>query len=294
MTDLIAEKLGQVVEILQEQALDCWMIFVRETTDAGDPVLPLVLGHNLTWQSALLLHRDGRRVAIVGKFEDETVAAGGLWTDVIPYVQSIREPLLDTLRKLAPKTIAVNYSRDDVQADGLSHGMFLVLQDHLAGTPYADALVPADGIIAALRGRKAPAEVDRIRAAIAATDEVFDELRAFARPGRSEVEIAQFMRAQALARQCEPAWDTRQCPLVTSGPGSMIGHGLPSETLQIEPGRVFHVDFGVRKDGYCSDLQRVWYVPENGQTTPPEGVQQAFETVRKAIEAAGEAASARS
>ena len=57
---------------------------------------------------------------------------------MIPYVESIQPPLVDTLKRLDPKTIAVNYSLDDVKADGLSHGMFLLLQEHLAGTPYRD------------------------------------------------------------------------------------------------------------------------------------------------------------
>jgi Xaa-Pro aminopeptidase len=66
----------------------------------------------------------------------------------------------------------------------------------------------------------------------------------------------------------------------------MVGHGLPSAHIKIEPGHIFHIDFGVQQEGYCSDLQRCWYVPVEGETHPPLEVQRAFETVVKAIRTA--------
>ena len=81
-----AEKLDQAVAILEELGRDCWITFVRETADGGDPVLPLLVDAALTWQSALIVTRAGWRIAIVGKFDDGAVAAGGGWTGVRPYV----------------------------------------------------------------------------------------------------------------------------------------------------------------------------------------------------------------
>src|SRR6185295_382056 len=112
----------------------------------------------------------GERIAIVGKYEDKAVQSSGdgkAWTKVLPYVQSIRSPLTTTLQRLNPRTIAINYSIDDVKADGLSHGMMLLLREYLKDTPFGDRLCSADRIIRALRGRKTPGEIERIRAAIA-------------------------------------------------------------------------------------------------------------------------------
>ena len=72
---------------------------------------------------------------------------------------------------------------------------------------------------------------------------------------------------------------------MNSGPNSMVGHGVPSD-LRIEPGHVLHIDFGVKQDSYCSDLQRCWYVAKDGETSPPEPVKRAFDTIVEAITAA--------
>ena len=119
MSTIVQEKVAQAVGILKELDIDCWLTFVRETTENGDPVLPLILGHPVTWQSAFILTAKGDAIAIVGKFEDEAVKSTGAWKQVLPYVQSIRSPLTTTLARLDPRRIAVNYSIDDVKADGL-------------------------------------------------------------------------------------------------------------------------------------------------------------------------------
>lgn len=286
MSTIVPEKVTQAIGILKELDIDCWLTFVRETTETGDPVLPLILGQPVTWQSAFILTSRGDAIAIVGKFEDEAVKSTGGWKQVLPYVQSIRSPLTTTLARLDPRRIAVNYSIDDVKADGLSHGMMLLLREYLKDTPHVDRLISAGEVIRALRSRKTHGEVERIRRAIATTDEIFGAVAKFAKAGVSERAISDFMHAEVEKRRLATSWEHAMCPIVTTGPKSMVGHGLPSSELTVTPGCVFHLDFGVRQDEYCSDIQRSWYVLAPGETRAPDDVQSAFDVTKRAIDAA--------
>jgi Xaa-Pro aminopeptidase len=179
----------------------------------------------------------------------------------------------------------VNYSTDDVKSDGLSHGMYLLLQQYLSGTPLASRLISAADLISAFRGRKTPAEVARIRQAVATAEAMLAQVGDFIRPGKTEREIAAFVHQMVETAGVGFAWPKPHCPAVNTGPESMIGHGLPQD-IRVEPGHIVHLDFGVRQDDYCSDLQRCWYILRTGETQPPAEVQKGFDTVAGAIQAA--------
>jgi Xaa-Pro aminopeptidase len=283
---LVTEKVQQAIGILAETGADAWLTFVRETSAGTDPVLPLIFGpETLTWQSVLLLTADGRRSAIVGRFEADAVRRKGLYDTVIPYDEALRPILLEALARLDPRQIAINTSTDDVYADGLTHGMYQLLTGYLASTPYAGRLVSAERIIARLRSRKTPAEVARIRAAVETTRLIFERAFAFIRPGRTEREVSEFMHQQMAELGVGAAWDYDGCPAVNSGPDSPVGHGAPGEIV-LAPGHIVHMDFGVRQDSYCSDIQRVIYLLRPGESEPPAPVRRGFATVRAAVEAA--------
>jgi Xaa-Pro aminopeptidase len=44
------------------------------------------------------------------------------------------------------------------------------------------------------------------------------------------------------------------------------------------------MDFGVKVDGYCSDLQRTFYIMDKEETQVPFEVKKGFETILKTIE----------
>ena len=285
MSELVREKVQQAIQILMEKNIDCWLTFVRETTAGGDPVLSLIYGHDLTWQSALILTNKGDSYAIVGFFEAETARRVGAYATVIPFHETVSRSLLHTLERIQPRKIAINYSVDDVLADGISHGMYQLLLHYFDGTPWEQRLVSAEEVIRALRGRKTPGEVKRIRQAIDITQGIFTQTFAYIQPGMSEQQIGQFMHQQLVENNATPAWESEDCPAVNAGPESPVGHVEPS-AIQLQRGQVLHIDFGVRKDGYVSDLQRVAYCLNPGEKPAPEPVQRAFDTVTSAIKAA--------
>ena len=84
---IIKEKIQQAVEILKEKDIDMWITFVRESSTIHDPILDMILGINLTWQSAVIINKDGDNTVIVGSLEKENVNRLGLYKNIEGYVQ---------------------------------------------------------------------------------------------------------------------------------------------------------------------------------------------------------------
>lgn len=273
------EKLAQLPLILREEEIDCWLVWVRETVQSPDPVLPLVLGADLVWPSALLFTPSGERVAIVGSF-DADVVPSELYGRVIPYTEGIADHLRTELNRMNPKSIGINESRSDVGADGLTAGMKCLLEGMLAETPHAARLVSAEGAVGRLRGRKSPLEQARIQEAVRITEQILDELDDFLCVGQTETAIQSFVHKRMAELGVGFAWQSASNPAVDAGPDKPFGHGRPSEN-RTKQGHLLHMDFGVQVDGYSADIQRMWFFGSEHEV--PDEIAHAFVTVRDAI-----------
>jgi Xaa-Pro aminopeptidase len=287
MISTIPEKIRQAQAILVERKIDCWLTFVRETSSMPDPALELILGTNVVWPSAFIIPAKGKAVAVVGSLDVQNVRDHAPY-EVIGYVDSIREPLRQTLVRMDPRRIAVNFSTADVMADGLTFGMFKLLSKYLEGTPYPNRFESAEPIVSALRSRKSAAELAAIQSAVDETLSVYGEVTAFLKPGLTEKDVAEFILKRTEERGLEPAWDPEQCPAVFTGPESAGAHAMPTGRT-IELGHLMNIDFGVRKNGYVSDLQRTWYFLERDETGAPADAQKGFDTIRDSIRRSAEA-----
>lgn len=283
------EKLAQAASLLRDLHFDAWLIFVRETSAGGDPCLQFLCDSSLTWQSALIVSRDGATRAVVGTYDADPLAVSENWDEVVRYDHSIRDALVATLDAVCgdQPRIAVNYSMNDDKADGLTHGMYLLLQSYLKGTRLEGRLESSEPMLMRLRGEKTSEELRRIVAAIERTDEIFSKVPTVAKIGASEREVYSHIQRWIDENGMDYAWDRRGDPIVNSGPDSMVGHGIPSANVRISPGHVFHIDLGVKHGGYCSDLQRIWYV--SGGEGVPSDVRSAFEAVHETITVAASA-----
>lgn len=286
---IVREKLSQAVSLLERYDFDLWLTFVRETSLTKDPALDLVCPYGLTWHSAFLVHRGGERIAIVGRYDVENIESLDAYSRVVGYDESIRSALTDALRRLGPKRIALNISRSDPAADGLTVGMRRFLDEILAEAGVQpDQCASAEALLASLRGKKSPGEAALIRQAISTTEQLFEEVGQTILPGVTEKELAGFLHDRVRELGLDAAWDSNFNPLVNTGPDSAIGHAAPGD-LAVEPGHLVHFDFGIRQEGFCSDLQRMWYVLSPGEPAPPEPIQATWDAVRSALLAGAEA-----
>lgn len=289
MTDqLILEKQKQAAEILKEKNIDMWMTFVRETGNIKDPMMEMIVGTGATWHSAFIITKEGDTVAIIGSLEEANMKSVGTFKTIVPYLKSVKADLINILDKYNPNKIALNFSRNSSMADGLTHGVYLELIDLLKETPYAERFVSSEEIVAALRGRKSKVEVDLIKDAIKETLIIFDEVTDFIEPGKTEKEVSDFVRRKVKERGFDFAWDEEHCPAVFTGPDTAGAHSGPTDR-KIQRGHVINMDFGVKKNGYCADLQRTWYVLKEEETQAPEEVLRGFNVIKNAIIKSGEA-----
>lgn len=285
---IFKEKIQQAVEILKEKDVDMWLTFVRESSVNHDPVMDMVVGTNSTWEAAFVINKDGDTTAIVGDMEEENFVKAGLYKNIIGYLKSIREPLREYLTKKNPKKIAINYSKTSVLADGLTYGMYLKLLDHLEGTGFEKKLIEAEEIISALRGRKSPTELSIMKEAVEETLKLFDEATKFIKPGVTEIEVAEHIKKLTFEKGFELGWEETHCPAVFAGPNPSGPHMGPSDK-KIQKGTIVNMDFGILYKGYCSDLQRTWYVLNDGEDKAPEPVQKGFEVIRDSIQKVADA-----
>jgi Xaa-Pro aminopeptidase len=137
--------------------------------------------------------------------------------------------------------------------------------------------------VSALRERKTAGEIASMRDAIRHTQEIFDVVAGFIRPGRTEKEIAAFMQAEVERRGIDLAWGRNSCPSVFTGPGGAEAHYGPTDTV-VARGHVLNMDFGVKVNAYVSDMQRTFYVLDGSETSAPAEVQRGFDTIVASIE----------
>ncbi len=279
-----------LVASLRRANVDSWLVVTREGTT--DPVAFDVAADHAVGRAACLFVDKGdrlERVAVVASYDTEAFEKSGLYTRVVPYGKEGAGPALKAeIEGLNPKLIAVDMSRDEPLADGLTAGNLQWLRETL-GPDYSKRLVSAEAFLVSYRSRKTPAEIAKMREAVKKTEQILAEALtpAVIKPGTTtEKDVADFIRKRRREMGLGPSWEEDQDPNVMAGLAR--GHSAASDTL-ILPGSIIRIDFGVDEDGYKTDIQRLAYVLRPGETGAPPAVVTAFATVRAANRAAAAA-----
>ena len=121
---------------------------------------------------------------------------------------------------------------------------------------YRVNLIETEGLIELHRMVKEDDELDNIRKACLLTDECFDYIKEFVKPGLTEKEIAFEIEKYMKLHGAESlAFDT----IVASGTNTSLPHAVPSNKV-IEENDIIQFDFGCKINGYCSDFSRVIFL----------------------------------
>ncbi|PCS03301.1 X-Pro aminopeptidase [Lactococcus chungangensis CAU 28 = DSM 22330] len=156
--------------------------------------------------------------------------------------------------------------------DGVTYAEFQTMQHQLAGL----TLHATTSFIETQRQIKSPSEIATIKKACAISDQAFNDLLKFVEPGKTEIEIANFLDFKMRDLGASGiSFDT----IVASGKRSALPHGRATHK-PIEFGDTVTVDFGCYYDHYASDMTRTFFV---GEVSPK--MQEIYHVVQQAQQA---------
>ena len=150
--------------------------------------------------------------------------------------------------RLAPLVESSKVERMGIEA----RTMTVDARDDLGSRLPSTTLISTRGLVEEMRRVKDAGEIELLRAAVALGDRAFTWVLDRLKPGVTERSIAVDLEMQMRRWGAE---EVSFPPIVGSGELSAHIHHTPTER-KLQKGDLVLLDFGCRKDGYCSDLTR--------------------------------------
>ncbi|MGY3814989.1 aminopeptidase P family protein [Globicatella sulfidifaciens] len=134
-----------------------------------------------------------------------------------------------------------------IEADEMNVATYLKLKDL-----FDAEMIETELLLETIRSVKSEDEIKIIKEACEITDQAFEHILTFIKPGVTEIEVAneleRFLKSKGASAM---SFDT----IVASGLRSAMPHGVASDKV-IEEGDVVTLDFGCYYHGYSSDMTR--------------------------------------
>lgn len=273
--DFVQGKQEQAINALNRHDIDVWLVFVREGTERI--LTSLIAGvEYIVQNAAFMLTAEGERIAILEPIDIQN-GAGAFYDKVISYDYDIAKPLRQIIRQLAPKKVALNFSRFEYAADGLSYGMYLRLMDALEDLGFSEKMVSAKDIIVELRAVKTPQERERLRKAADISVQIHKEMTEMIRPDVKDSELARFVETRAVDLGATAAHTS-----LAINPLGSNKKGIHNEL--VNAGETIVSDMVILYKGYSSDIKWLWFVADKNHKMPEKLIRQ-WEACRASFEA---------
>jgi Xaa-Pro dipeptidase len=222
---------------------------------------------------ALVLPRTGNPIIVVPGFEEGRLREKLQFPAEVRVWQEDESPTKIAAAALADQGIRTGRI-------GVEETAAFTFFDHLRAAVPGFECVSADPVTIACRGRKSAHELELMRLACEATFDVFRAVFASLKPGMSEEDIGKLVEGGFSKMGLHGG------ALVLLGASAALPHGT-IKPQKLEEGDVVLIDGGCGVDGYVSDVTRTGILGK-----PPEKVARVYEIVRKAQDAALDAARA--
>ncbi|MCU1316627.1 MAG: hypothetical protein JWN63_1949 [Candidatus Acidoferrum typicum] len=222
---------------------------------------------------ALVLPRTGNPIIVVPEFEEGRLREKLQFPAEVRVWQEDESPTKIAAAALGDRGIRTGRV-------GVEETVAFTFYDHLRAAAPGFECVSADPVTIACRGRKSAQELELMRLACAATCDVFRALFASLKEGMSQEDIGKLVEGGFSKMGLHGG------ALVLLGASAALPHGT-IKPQKLKEGDVVLIDGGCGVDGYASDVTRTGIFGK-----PPEKVARVYEIVRKAQDAALDAARA--
>lgn len=241
----LGNKLGKITGLVSDIGADVHVI----GPSSGLEYLTGMNPHPDERFKALFIFKDGRHFYISPEiYYEETRACLGAEEDI--FIWSDTDGFLSAIKKanekygLDGKIIAVN--------DGIAAYHMLDIQDIVNAK-----FINGNSILEDVRVIKSEEEKDFMRKAAKIADKVIEETVKFIRPGLTERDIAEKVKALFLENGTGLSFDS----IVASGPNTSRPH-YNGDSRVIQEQDIIILDTGCRYNSYCSDISRTVFVGE--------------------------------
>ena len=256
-------------EVMRENDIDMWIVMCRE--GRFDPLYPdLGEGYVSSTGYYIFTDRGGDRIerAVLG-ISGYLLKEGGAYDHFGSEIE-----LREFVEARDPKRIGLNYSRDIGGADGLSYSGYLELAEIL-GEKYEQRFVSAEKLVSDFRSRRVASEIAVYGEACDLAYQIAE--RALSNevitPGITTLEdVAWWMKERMFEHNLESSFGMPSV-YVTGVRGILA----TSSDRIIQRGDVIMIDFGVGLMNMYTDMKRMCYVLQEGETAVPPGIQDAFD-----------------
>lgn len=282
------EKIGIAFDVLEKLDIDLWIVAGQESATNTEPALDVLSDSEFIGLTALIFSKDRKARVVCTPIDANGYRIDGSFDEVIPFPVRFTDTLGDLLRELQPKKIALDFSEENPSADGLSVGMFRLLQEAFDRAGFDGEVLSADPVVAQVRGIKTHDEIAKIIVACEETQLIFERAKDVIRAGMNCQDVYAFFQNEVERQGFGYSWPPSANPGVNAGYGCPGGHvGAPDWVMK--KGDLVNVDFGITIDGYSSDIQRMYYLLKDGEEDAPQELKDAFDAVRDGIQLAAKA-----
>ncbi len=258
-------KQGRLREFFRMSGAESLALF---SSEGGNPNFFYYSGLSLD-NSVFIARRDGQEKLLVNRINETEAGESGLdalvWKNRRDFWKNLKAELAGT------RSVSID-------ASSLRASAYVELRKRLGGKRAVDS----SRRMLEQRAVKDEGEIRLLRKSARLARMIIDS--ADIRTGRAEQDIAKELKVSAFEKGAELSFE----PIVASGKNSAMPHAKPGRR-RIAAGDAVLVDYGVKLNGYCSDISRCFFIggcPEERKNygSLKESFRELVETLSKGIE----------